>query len=178
MVAAMSRSKSNRQKNHRSKDHKQQKSGASQPPKSLARERALKALVAMRRGDTLSKAARDNGVSPRTIKRHVGSALVQDRPGARIRAAKSDRFVRYLQIPGPNGPRDIDVRGSRTASRFAKYKADINRLLRGDRHAMDKWHGKKIAGIELVTDPKLLVSQARKDILPYSIYRFLSGGAA
>src|SRR5690348_3524081 len=79
-----------------------------------ARDRSLKALWAMRQGESLSKAARDNGVTTRTIKRYVGSALVQDRPGGRIRAAKSDRLVRYLQIPGPDGqPRDINVRGSR-----------------------------------------------------------------
>jgi hypothetical protein len=145
----------------------------------VARERALKALGAMRRGDTLSRAARENGVTTRTIKRYAGSALVQDRPGGRIRATKSDRLVRYLQIPGFDGqPRDINARGSKVASEFASYKADINRLLRGDRHAMDKWKWRKIAGIELVTDPKSLVEQARKDLLPYSLYRSLSGGAA
>ena len=160
------------------------KSKTQRNPKALhrrsrdSRERALKALAAMRRGDTLSRVARDNGVTIRTIKRYVGSALVQLRPGARIRAKKSDRLVRYLQIPGPDGPRDVTVRGSKAASRFANYKADINRLLRGDRDAMTRWHGKKIAGIELVTDPKLLVEQARKEILPYSLYRSLSGGAA
>jgi hypothetical protein len=142
-----------------------------------ARERSLKALWSMRHGDTLSKAARDNGVTIRTIKRYVGSALVQDHPGARIRATKSDRLVRYLQIPGPDGPRDITVRGSKAASEFANYKADINRLLRDDRHAMDKWDGRKIDGVALVTDPKILIEQARKDILPYSLYRSLSGGA-
>jgi len=143
-----------------------------------ARERSLKALWAMRQGDTLSKAARDNGVSIRTVKRYVGSALVQDRPGGRIRATKSDRLVRYLQIPGPDGPRDITVRGSRTASQFAKYKAAINRLLGGDHHAMDKWHGKKIQNIELITDPRVLIDQARKEILPQPLYRQFSGGAA
>lgn len=142
-----------------------------------ARERALKALCAMRQGDTLSKAARDNGVTVRTVKRYVGSALVQDRPGGRVRATKSDRLVRYLQIPGPDGPRDITVRSSKTASEFAKYKAAINRLLRGDRNAMAPWHGKKIAGIELITDTKTLVEQARKEMLPYSLYRSLAGGA-
>ncbi|MGA2857503.1 MAG: hypothetical protein ABSE40_11570 [Candidatus Sulfotelmatobacter sp.] len=141
-----------------------------------ARERSLKALWAMRRGDTLSKAARDNGVTPRTVRKYIGAALLQDRPGGRIRAKKSDRLVRYLQIPGPHGPRDVTARGSKAASEFANYKAVVNRLLRGDRHAMDKWHGRKIAGIELVTDPKKLIEQARKDILPYSIYRSLAGG--
>lgn len=133
----------------------------------------------MRRGDTLSKAAHDNGVTARTIKRYVGSALVQDRPGGRIRVTKNDRLVRYLQIPGFDGrPREVNVRGSKAAGEFASYKADINRLLRGDRHAMDKWHERSIAGIELVTDPKTLVEQARKEVLPYSLYRSLSGGAA
>jgi hypothetical protein len=143
-----------------------------------ARDRALKALWAMRQGDSLWKAARDNGVTRRTIKRYVGSALIQDRPGGRVRAKKSDRLVRYLQIPGNDGrPKDITAPGSKAASEVASYKADINRLLRGDVHAMDKWRGKKIAGVELVTDPKILIEQARKEILPYSLYRSLAGGA-
>ncbi len=143
-----------------------------------ARTRALRALSAMRQGASISKAGRENGVTPRTIKRYAGSALVQDRPGGRVRATKSDRLVRYLQIPGHDGPRDVTAPGSKAASEFANYKAAINRLLRGDRNAMSAWHGKKIAGIELITDTKTLVEQARKEILPYSLYRSLSGGAA
>lgn len=142
-----------------------------------ARERALKALYAMRHGDTLSRAARDNGVTIRTIKRYVASALVQDRPGGRIRTTKNDRLVRYLQIPGHSGPRNVTARGSKEASQFANYKAAINRLLGGDRDAMVPWHGKKIGGIQLITDTKTLVEQARKELLPYSLYRSLSGGA-
>ena len=142
-----------------------------------ARERALRALSAMRHGASISRAGRENGVTPRTIRRYVGSALVQDRPGTRIRATKSDRLVRYLQIPGPNGPIEISVRGSKAASEVANYKAAVNRLLRGDRNALVPWHGKKIAGVELVTDPKILVDQADKGLLPYALYRSLSGGA-
>jgi hypothetical protein len=132
----------------------------------------------MRRGASFSRAARDNGVTVRTIRRYVGSALLQDRPGGRIRAAKSDRLIRHLQIPGPDGPKDIAVRGSKSASKIANYKAALNRLLRGDRTAMAPWHGKKVAGIELITDPAILIEQARKEILPISLYRSLSGGAA
>lgn len=161
----------------RGEEQKGRKSGL-HPSNSAARERAFRALAAMRRGYTLSRAARDNGVTVRTIKRYVGPALVQDRPGGRIRTTKSDRLVRYLQIPGPDGPRDITVRGSKAASQCANYKAAINRLLRGDRDAMAAWQGKKIAGIELITDTKTLVEQARKEILPYSLYRSLSGSAA
>jgi hypothetical protein len=43
---------------------------------------------------------------------------------------------------------------------------------------MAPWHGKKVAGIELITDPAILIEQARKEILPISLYRSLSGGAA
>ena len=143
-----------------------------------ARNRALHALSAMRNGASISRAARDNGVTPRTIKRYAGAALLQDRPGGRIRATKSDRLVRYLQIPGPNGPREISVRGSKAASEVANYKAAVNRFLRGDRNALAEWHGKKIAGVELVTDGKVLVDQADKGQLPYALYRSLSGGAA
>lgn len=144
---------------------------------SAARERSLNALRSMRQGASISQAARENGVTPRTIKRYVGSALLQDRPGGRIRATKSDRLVRYLQIPGPDGPREISVRGSKAASEVANYKAAVNRFLRGDRNALAPWQGKKIAGIELVTDPKVLVDQADKGLLPYALYRSFSGGA-
>jgi len=142
-----------------------------------ARERALRALSAMRHGASISRAARENGVTPRTIKRYAGTALLQDRPGGRIRATKSDRLVRYLQIPGPNGPIEISVRGSKAASEVANYKAAVNRLLRGDRNALAGWHGKRIAGVELVTDGNVLVDQADKGLLPYALYRSLSGGA-
>jgi hypothetical protein len=81
-----------------------------------------------------------------------------------------------MVIAGPNGPREITVRGSRTASKVARYKADVNRFLSGDSRAISKWHGKKIAGLELVTDPNILIDQAEKDLLPYGVYRALIGG--
>ncbi len=124
--------------------------------------RSLAALSAIRRGTTLSQAARENGVTTRTIKRYVGTALVQGRPGGRIRATKADRLIRYLVIPGPHGPMEITVRGSKTARESAKYKAAINRFLRGDRDAMAAWHGKKIAGIELITAGSTLKNLADK----------------
>ncbi|MGH9515922.1 MAG: hypothetical protein ACRD3P_09630 [Terriglobales bacterium] len=102
---------------------------------------------------------------------------MQDRRGGRIRAAKSDRLVRNLQIPGPAGPVEIKVRGSKTASEVAKYKAAVNRFLRGDRNALANWHGKKIAGIDLITAESTLKSLAVKDLLPYSLYRSIIGGA-
>jgi hypothetical protein len=142
-----------------------------------ARQRAIRALAAIRRGMSISHAARENQVTPRTIKRYAGSALVQARRGGRIRAAKNDHIVRPLTVAGPRGPIDIDVNSLKTASEFAKYKAAVNRWLEGDANALADWRGKRIAGIDLVTDGKLLKELADKDLLPYSLYRSVSGGA-
>ncbi len=103
---------------------------------------------------------------------------MQDRLGGRIRATKSDRLVRYLQIPGPAGPIDITAHGSKEASEIARYKAAVNRFLAGDLNALAPWHGKKIAGVELITDRRTLKGLAQKELLPYSLYRSLSGGAS
>jgi hypothetical protein len=162
--------------------HKHRASARTKRNKSLAgetpsRDRALTALSAIRHGSTLTQAARENGVTPRTVKRYVGTALVQDRPGGRIRATKADRFLRYLVVPGPYGPMEVTVRGSKTATQFANYKAAVNRFLRGNRDAMAAWHGKKIAGVELITAGATLKSLADKGLLPYSLYRSFAGGA-
>ncbi len=134
-----------------------------------ARDRALHALADMRHGASSSQAARDNGVSIRTLKKYAGSALLQDRSGGRIRATKSDRLVRYVQIPGPLGPVEIRVRGSKQATDAAKYDASINRYLRGDLEALAPWHGKKIGGIDLVTAGPALKGLAQKELLPHSL---------
>jgi hypothetical protein len=144
----------------------------------LARNRSLKALADMRHGASLSRAARENNVSQKTIKRYIGSTLVQDRPGGRFRARKSDRLVRYLQIPGPNGTVEVTARGLKEASEFARYKVAVNRFLGGELSALAPWQGKKIGGIELLTDAGTIKKQAKNESLPYSLYRSLSGGAA
>jgi hypothetical protein len=143
-----------------------------------ARDRALHALADMRRGASPSEAAHDNSVTLRTVKKYVGSALIQERPGGRLRAAKSDRLVRYLQIPGAFGPVEIKVRGSKQATDLAKYHAGVNRYLRGDLDALAPWRGKKIGGEELITDGSTIKANAQGDLLPHSVYRALSGGGA
>jgi hypothetical protein len=132
----------------------------------------------MRHGASLTQAARDNGVTTRTIKKYVGSALLQDRPGGRIRSTKSDRFVYYLQIPGPHGPVEIKAHGSKEAADAARYMSAVNRFLRGDLNALAPWRGKKIAGVQLITDRQGLKGLAKDELLPYSLYRSLSGGSA
>jgi hypothetical protein len=159
--------------------HRHSRKPASLSERSFAaRDRALHALTDMRHGASPRQAARDNGVTVRTIKKYVGSALVQDRPGGRLRATKSDHLIRYLQIPGPFGPVEIKVRGSKQARDAAKYDAAVGRYLGGDLRALAPWHGKKIGGVELVTAGPSVKDLAQKELLPHSLYRSLSGGAA
>src|SRR2546427_8153208 len=145
-----------------------------------AHDRALHALAYVRRyGVSLSRAARDNGVSLRTIKRYVRAALLQDRPGGRIRTTKSDRLIRYLQIPTPDGPQEIKVKGSKDATELARYLIAIQDFLRGDRTALAEFRGKKISGVELITDGQLLIALAGEEEFHIdNLYRSLSGGAA
>jgi len=112
------------------------------------------------------------------MKRYVGSELLQERPGGWIRATKSDRLPRYMQLPGADGPVEITTRRSKDASEVARYQAAVNRFLAGDPNALAPWRGKKIAGVELITDREILKSLAHKDLLPYGPYRSFSGGAA
>jgi hypothetical protein len=143
-----------------------------------ARDRSIRALWDIRHGASPSQAARANEVSIRTIRKYVGSALLQDRPGGRIRATKSDRYVRYLEIPGPQGPIEIAAHGSKEASEVARYKSAVNRFLRGERNALAEWHGKSIAGVDLITAGNTLKNLADRDLLPYALYRSFNAGAA
>src|SRR5437773_234430 len=88
--AQMKRSKTKRKQGHGKRTRSRFASRLSRRSQS-ARERVLDAISAMRRGASLSRAARQNGVTSRTIRRYAGTALVQDRPGGRIRATKADR---------------------------------------------------------------------------------------
>jgi hypothetical protein len=142
------------------------------------RNQVAKAVHAIRQGIPAYRAARENGVSLRTIKQRAGKNLVQERLGARIRAKKNDRLLRYLEIPGPDGPIEITVRGLKAAREVAKYKAAVNRFLAGDRNALADWHGKKVAGIELITAGDVLIDQEDKGLLPYALYRSFAGSAA
>src|SRR5450755_4336980 len=126
-----------------------------------ARNRALHALTAIRHGASLAEAAKAESVSQRTIQKYVGSALRQDHVGGRIRAVPRDRFTRYLQIPGPDGPVQVTVKGSKEATDLAAYVTARAAFLRsGDESLLRRFDGKKIGGHALVTDSKILTTQA------------------
>jgi hypothetical protein len=113
---------------------------------------------------TASRAARERGVSTRDFWTYIPKAFKKD-PSGRIRAVH-DRYVRRMEVPGPDGPETRKVRGSKARNEFARYRNDVFRFLAGDRSALDKWEGVTIQGHSLFTDRQMLLKQAEQDKLP------------
>lgn len=83
----------------------------------------------------------------------------------RIRAIP-DRYVRRMQIPGPDGPVVIKIRGSKARSQVAEFRNDVFDFLGGNVSALNKWKGVKVQGHELLTDPQVIRLLGEQDNLP------------
>jgi hypothetical protein len=100
------------------------------------------------------------GVAPRTVIKHIGKALIKAANG-RYKSKPSDRLLRRLNFLSETGPVRVSVRGSRLASRIAKYENAVRRYLEtGDTTALQEFVGKSIkvgkTQYPFVTDMHLL----------------------
>jgi hypothetical protein len=111
-----------------------------------------------------SRAARDNGVTIRDLWKYIPKAFKKDSSG-RIRAV-ADRYLRRLEIPGPDGPIVVKIRGYKAKSEMARFRNDVFSFLGGDRSALDKWKGVRIQGHELLTDPRIIRVLGEQGNLP------------
>jgi len=143
-----------------------------------ARDHALHVLSAMRHDSTLSltRAAKLEGIKPATVWKYFPSALTKS--GGRFRATKTDRYSATLYVPDANGNSiPVNTRSSKERNQVSQYLRDLGRYLRGNRSALARWQGKKIAGVELVT-----AGSAIKSIEPalsdFSLYRTYNGDVA
>jgi hypothetical protein len=125
-------------------------------------DRVVSVISKLRNEKTsLQKAAKEQGVSPRTVKRLAGSAL-QKRTNGKWAAKKSDALLRLLTVPTPEGTREIGVRGSRLATQLAEYwNAVQHYLATGDASRLEKFRGKSIKtadgiNITLITERREL----------------------
>jgi hypothetical protein len=140
-------------------------------------DRVLRVVGKMRSEKlSLKKASGEFGVKPETVKRWAGLAL--EKRNGRFVARKSDRLLRAMKIPTPDGVREIIVRGSRQASLLGSYWAGVHKFLRrgGDSY-LSVFKGRSVKdanGIEfeLVTDPKTIRSLGYAGVIRFeSIYR-------
>ncbi|HLW55556.1 MAG TPA: hypothetical protein VKW06_22195 [Candidatus Angelobacter sp.] len=143
-----------------------------------ARQRALHVLAAMRHDLKLSltHAAKLQGVRPETVKKYFPSAL--KKANGKFQATKTDRYTTTLYVPGADGNEvPVKTRSSREREQLGQYLGDLGRYLGGNRKALSKWHGKKVAGIELVTDKRTLMA-IEPALSDFSLYRSFNSGHA
>jgi hypothetical protein len=123
--------------------------------------RAAQAVAQMRnRGVSLRKAAKQVKVSPRTVLKKAASALRKTKSG-RFKAKTGDRLVRQLMIPTPEGPKEISVRGLRTASLLGRYWAAVDRYYETGETSVKEFANESITAVDgtkypLLTDLDLL----------------------
>jgi hypothetical protein len=141
-----------------------------------ARDRAFHVLAALRDNSELSlrHAARLEGVKPETVKKYFPAALRKS--NGQFRATKSDRYTATLYVPDPQGnPVPVKTRSSKDREALGRYLGDLGRYLGGNREALTRWRGKKIAGIELVTDERAIIGM-EPALSDFDLYRAFNGG--
>ena len=144
---------------------------------SLKRQRALAVLARMRsRGESLTKAARLERTTPRTVRKILGKQL---RRGAsrRYSATRGDTFRRDLSVLGFDGYEPVVVRSSRQAHLAADHLVAVGRFLRtGDAEWLKPFVGKHVGGVELLTDADRLSVLADADLVKLdALYRNQGG---
>jgi hypothetical protein len=149
---------------------KNKKSKQAKHAASATRDRALKAVARVRRGDskTLSAAARAEGTTVRTIRRVIPDALLgPGHRGHRIQVRASDRYSALVEIVVDSGAVVVSARGSRQRELAGQHRATWLRVLRGQEppSALRQYRGKKVGGHELISDYAQLSSLAHAGVL-------------
>jgi hypothetical protein len=143
-----------------------------------AYDRALHVIAAMRRDPKLrlTTAAKSHGVKAETIRKYFPSEIRKS--GGRLRARKGDRYSATIYLPDAHGNSvPLQTRSSRERKRASQYLRDLGRYLRGQKNALAGWHGKNIAGVELVTAGRTIVG-IEPALSEFSLFRAFNGGAA
>lgn len=142
---------------------------ALRPSQKQARARALDALAKVRKGETLTRAAKQAGTTPNTVARYAGQQL--QRHHGRTVANPSDRLFRVMNVVTTAGVVEVPLRSSRQASVVGEHANAVKRfLLTGDETPLRKFTGVKVGGHELETRPDVLEEQQRTGELEYEPY--------
>ena len=146
-----------------------------------ARIRALHALARVRRGESLSQAARAEHVKLATIKKYLGGQFHQAAPGKRWKPTKADRLTAQMNVLTPRGTVTVPVRGSRERIRLGRYNIALRKWRRGEPGAdaeLAAFEGQTVGGHPLITDVKLLATLEEAGVIDFEeMYSSLTGGA-
>jgi hypothetical protein len=122
------------------------------------RVKALHVLSDLRRDPklTLSQAAKNREVSPRSIRKYIGSQLRQERSGGKLRVTSSDHLRATLHIPSTKPDVLIPIHTKRSKERYlaGEWFASIVEAGRGDFSRLNRFpKGTYIDGVRLPTGP-------------------------
>jgi hypothetical protein len=126
----------------------------------------------MRRGETLSQAARLEHTTPLTVRKLVGKQLKRG-PSGHYSASRSDRLQRDLNVLGYDGYVPVTVHSSKQAQLASEHLVAAGRFLRsGNSELLKPFIGKRVGGVELLTDPDRLQILADADLVKLdALYR-------
>jgi hypothetical protein len=89
-----------------------------------------------------------------------------------------DRYTVTLYVPDAQGNAvPVRTRSSKEREQLSQYLRDLGRFLRGNRDALARWQGKKIAGAELVTATRTILA-IEPALSEFSLYRAFNGTGA
>ena len=140
------------------------------------RDKSLKVLSQMRRkGQSLTRASREIGISPKTVKQH---ARAFKKVNGRWKAKRYDRIERRMAINENGREVWVTVKDSRHASLIGRYQSAIREFLQtGDASVLEPFKGKRVRDADgkwhtLETDPKAIyeIQEMREDEEFYTIY--------
>jgi hypothetical protein len=144
----------------------------------LARQHALAVLARMRRGESLSRAARLEHTRARTVRKFIAKQLTRG-PTGRYVATSGDTLRRDLNVLGFDGYEAVVVRSSKQTHLASEHLIAVGRFLRtGDTESLKPFTGKRVGGVELLTDPDRLQILADADLVKLDgLYRNHRGHA-
>ncbi len=158
------------------------RTGQAKPkPRQATKLKLARVVTAMRSEDiSLSRAAREESVSPATVLRHAKGALRKNSRGT-YKARASDRLLRVLVLPTLEGLAEIATVDSRSASIVGEYWNAVNHYLEtGDETELVRFHGVSIIdargnAVPLLTDTDELERLGSAGILSFqSMYARVS----
>ena len=137
--------------------------------------RVLRALRAMRGGQSFSAAAKREKLKPETFRRHAGSALRRKHPGGRFYVTRTDSLRREMTVQTESGPERLPLRGLKQARLVSAHANAMARFNRGDLNALREFEGRtiRVGGrtVLLLTDPARLKEIGEADAYhPDSLY--------
>lgn len=138
--------------------------------------RVTSVITRMRRGESLSQAAKELGVDPRTVVKKAKQAI-KKLPNGRFRPSKTDSLLRVLRVPTEKGSVNVGLNSSRHASLLGSYWDAVQKYLRtGDETLLNKFKGRRVRDsrhgfIDLITDTQLLNRLGSAGVLSFeSLY--------